>query len=201
VVAGIGKSSMTDHLRNLRGPMRARQERQTSRRLGVAKVLRETPNATNIELAKVFDVDRDTIAEDRKFLMSQVNQEALTETQLYRNDQLTRLAKKWDEIESDQTMSGAEKHLAWSRWMKLEMDLRGTAAPSRSISAHVDINPEHSTEYLLFKEACAGLTEDQLHEVYAVAKTLPRTWVAPPIEANFPPPMVRELTEVTDETI
>ena len=132
---------MTDHLRNLRGPMRERLERQASRRLGVAKILRETPDATNVELAKLFDVDRDTIAEDRKFLMVQANQETKTEMQLYRDDQLTRVQEKWDEIENDLTMTGAEKHLAWSRWMKLEMDLRGTAAPSKSISAHVTDEP------------------------------------------------------------
>jgi len=184
------------HLRSLRAHLRARQERQASRRLGVAKVLREQPGATNVELAKVFDVDRDTIAEDRKFLMSQATNEAQSEMQLYREDQLTRIQEKWDEIESDDTMTGAEKHLAWSRWMKLEMDLRGTAAPSKSIHANISTNPEHSTEYLLFREACAGLNDDQLHEVYAMAKALPRTWVAPPIEADFP---VRMLPEVTDD--
>lgn len=182
----------TAYLRELR-------EQRTSRRLGVAKVLRETPSATDIELAKIFRVDRHTIGEDRKFLMSQLNQSALTETQMYREDQLTRVAEKWAEIETDDTMTGAEKHLAWSRWMKLEMDLRGTAAPNKSIVGHVDANPEHSAEYLLFREACAGLTEDQLHQVYAFAKTLQRTWVAPPIEANFPPPMVKALPEATDE--
>jgi hypothetical protein len=196
VVAGIGKNGMTapsGYLRRLR-------EQRESRRLGVAKVLRETPNATNVELAKVFAVNRDTIQEDRQHLMTLAKTETLTETQLYRNDQLSRVAEKWGEIDGDQTMSGAEKHLAWSRWMKLEMDLRGTAAPSRSSSTNlnVNINPEHSTEYLLFREACAGLSEDQLHEVYTAAKTLPRSWVAPPIEANFPPLMVRALAEVTD---
>jgi hypothetical protein len=75
---------------------------------------------------------------------------------------------------------------------------KGTERPTKSISAHIDANPEHSQEYLLFREACAGLTDDQLHEVYAVAKALPRTWVAPPIEANFPPPM-KALPEATDE--
>ena len=103
----------SNQIRSLRGSNRARLERQSSRRLGVAKVLRETPNATNVELAQLFDVDRDTVAEDRKFLMNQVNDNALTETQLYRADQLTRIQEKWGEIESDETMSGAEKHLAW----------------------------------------------------------------------------------------
>jgi hypothetical protein len=76
-----------------------------------------------------------------------------------------------------------------------EMKLTGTAAPSRSISANVNLNPEHSQEYLLFREACAGLTEDQLHAVYVMAKSLPRTWVAPPIEADFPARMLMEATD------
>lgn len=178
--------------------LRELREQRTSRRLGVAKVLRETPNATNVGLGKIFGVNRDTIAEDRKYLMSLTNNEALTETQMYRADQLSRIQEKWNSIETS-TMSDADKHLAWSRWMKLEVEIRGTAAPSKSISAHVDVNPEHSQDYLLFREACAGLTEDQLHQVYAVAKALPRTWVAPSIEANFPPPMVKAL-EAANET-
>lgn len=176
--------------------IRADREARVRRHIELAKLLRDDPSATNIELAEALHVDRHTIGEDRKHLMSLARNEAMNESQLYREDQLTRIADKWDEIENDETMTGAEKHLAWSRWMKLEMDLRGTAAPSRSISANVNLNPEHSQEYLLFREACAGLTEEQLHEVYALAKALPRTWVAPPIEADFP---VRMLTEATDD--
>jgi Winged helix-turn-helix DNA-binding len=176
--------------------IRSDREARARRHLELVKLLRENPNATNIELAEVLNVSRNTIAEDRKFLMSQATNEAQSEMQLYREDQLTRIQEKWDEIESDDTMTGAEKHLAWSRWMKLEMDLRGTAAPSKSIHANVSTNPEHSAEYLLFREACAGLNDDQLHEVYAMAKALPRTWVAPPIEADFP---VRMLPEATDD--
>jgi hypothetical protein len=153
----------SNHLRSLGGHLRARQERQASRRLGVAKVLRETPDATNVELAKVFDVDRDTIAEDRKFLMSQVNEGALSETQLYRENQLTRVAEKWDEIENDDTMSGAEKHLAWSRWMKLEMDLRGTAAPTKSIVGHVS-GPQLDALYLDIRQELIDLDDDAKHE-------------------------------------
>jgi hypothetical protein len=169
--------STKDHLRNLRGPMRARQERQTSRRLGVAKILRESPSATNVELASIFDVDRDTIAEDRKFLMNQATGEATTEMQLYRQDQLTRIQEKWDEIENDESMSGAEKHLAWSRWMKLEMDLRGTAAPTKSISANVNVEQqvipiEQQLEYL---NAFAGLYEDERLEELDRVKARKRT--------------------------
>jgi hypothetical protein len=146
----------TTYLRTLR-------DAQARRRLELAKLLRDNPDATNIELAKVLNVDRHTITSDRLAIMTQVNQEALTETQLYRNDQLSRVAKKWDEIENDESMTGAEKHLAWSRWMKLEMDLRGTAAPTKSISANVNVDQqvipiEQQLEYL---NAFAGFYEDE----------------------------------------
>jgi hypothetical protein len=167
---------LPEHLRNLR-------EQQTSRRLGVAKVLRETPDATNQELAKVFNVSRNTIAEDRKYLMNVANGEAKTEMQLYRDDQLTRIQQKWDEIEGDQTMSGAEKHLAWSRWMKLEMDLRGTAAPTRSENVNINADAESVSEYRLWVRACAGLDEEQRTDVRRYARSLKRK----PVEMIQPP--------------
>ena len=158
------------HLRTLR-------EGQASRRLGVAKVLRETPDATDIELAKIFDVSRNTIAEDRKAIMGLVTNETKSEMQLFREDQLARTTEKWREIDLDPTMSGAEKHLAWSRWMKLEMDLRGTAAPSKSISANVNVDQqvipiEQQLEYL---NAFAGLYDDERLEELDRVKARKRT--------------------------
>jgi hypothetical protein len=148
------------------------REARARRYVELARLLRENPQATNVELAEILHVNRDTIAEDRKQLMTLARNEAVTETQLYREDQLTRIQQKWEEIESDETMTGAEKHLAWSRWMKLEMDLRGTAAPTRSISANVDVNQqvipiEQQLEYL---QAFAGLYPDErLEELDRVA--------------------------------
>lgn len=168
--------------------LRQRREAQARRRLELARLLQETPDATNIELAKALHVDRDTIAEDRKHLMSVVSNEAKDEMQIYREDQLTRIATKWDEIENDDTMTGAEKHLAWSRWMKLEMDLRGTAAPTKSISAHVDGNQqvlpiEQQLEYF---EAFAGLYPDErlaiLDEVRARKRTCRVTLEVPTLQ-------------------
>jgi hypothetical protein len=80
------------------------------------------------------------------------------------------------------------------RVVELVMRLR---VPDRKLIGNVDLNPEHSEEFLLFKEACAGLTEDQKHEVRAFAKGLPRTWVAPRPEENFPSPM--KALEASDE--
>jgi hypothetical protein len=74
----------SQYLRDLR-------EEQTSRRLGVAKALRETPDATNIELAKVFGVSRNTIAEDRVAIMEQMTKSTLTETELLRAEMVTKL--------------------------------------------------------------------------------------------------------------
>jgi hypothetical protein len=164
VAKDAGKaSSMSPASPRLSGHLRKRQEQQASRRLGVAKVLRETPTATNVELARVFDVDRDTIAEDRKYLMALTKNEAVTETQLYRENQLARITDKWDEIDNDQTMSGAEKHLAWSRWMKLEMDLRGTAAPSKSIVGHVH-GPQLDSLYLDIRQELLDLSDGDKQE-------------------------------------
>jgi hypothetical protein len=105
----------------------------------------------------------ETLSRIKKEVMKAMNQETKSEMQLYREDQLARIADKWAEIESDESMTGAEKHLAWSRWMKLEMDLRGTAAPTKSISANVNVEQqvipvEQQLEYL---NAFAGLYDDE----------------------------------------
>ncbi len=105
----------------------------------------------------------ETLSRIKKEVMEEARNETATGMQMYRENQLTRIQQKWEEIERDKTMSGAEKHLAWSRWMKLEMDLRGTAAPTKSISANVNVEQqvipiEQQLEYL---NAFAGLYEDE----------------------------------------
>jgi hypothetical protein len=82
----------SQYLRDLR-------EQRESRRLGVAKTLRDTPTATNIELARVFGVTRDTIAADRQAIMEQLKQSTLTETEQLRVSMLQRLQHLLDEIE------------------------------------------------------------------------------------------------------
>jgi DNA-binding transcriptional MocR family regulator len=166
--------------------------------LELAKLLRGNPDTTNKELAQALNVSRNTITEDRKSLMAQVNQEAKTQTQLHREDQLARIEMKWQEIDSDASMTGAEKHLAWSRWMKLEMDLRGTAAPTKSISANLNVNPEHSKDYLDYREAFAGLYDDERQEELARVKARPRTSRPPVMDASWFP--TKEPKLLKDET-
>ncbi len=153
------------------------REARVRRHVELARLLRDDPTATNIELAKALHVSRNTITLDRLAIMELTRNEALTETQLYRADQLTRIQEKWHEIENDDSMTGAEKHLAWSRWMKLEMDLRGTAAPSKSITANVSVEQqvipiEQQLEYL---NAFAGLYEDERLEELDRVKARKRT--------------------------
>jgi hypothetical protein len=82
----------SQYLRDLR-------EQRESRRLGVAKALRETPNATNIELAKVFGVTRDTIAQDRKAIVEQLKAKTMDETEALRADMVQRLESLNKELE------------------------------------------------------------------------------------------------------
>jgi len=152
------------------------REARARRRLELVRLLRDSPQATNVELAKALHVSRNTIQEDRLAIMELARTETLTETQLYRDNQLTRIAEKWDEIENDASMSGAEKHLAWSRWMKLEMDLRGTAAPTKSISAHVnaDVDPEKLVGYRKFLYHTRHLSEEDVNaKVFPFCDSLP----------------------------
>ena len=118
----------------------------------------------------------ETLSRIKKEVMQQVRNETQTEMQIYREDQLSRIAAKWDEIENDQTMTGAEKHLAWSRWMKLEMDLRGTAAPTRSenLNINADVDPAKLVGYRKFLYHTRHLSEADVYRlVYPYCDSLP----------------------------
>lgn len=71
--------------------LRELREGALRRRLELAKLLRDDPKATNIELAKALGVNRDTIAEDRKVIMEQMTKSTLTETELMRAEMVNRL--------------------------------------------------------------------------------------------------------------
>lgn len=97
-------------------------------------------------------------------------------------DQFLRISRAWTDIESDKTMTSAEKHQAWARWMRLEMDLCGTAAPTKSIQAHVSSKDTWSHAD---REACAGLDETQRESVRVFARAIPR--IELPMPAGPPP--------------
>jgi hypothetical protein len=62
------------------------------------------------------------------------------------------------------------------------------AEVSRSISARVDANPEHSTEFLEYRAAVAHLNDEQKRDVLRYAKSLPNLWKPPVMDASFFPP-------------
>jgi hypothetical protein len=183
-----------DHLRNLRGPLRARQERQASRRLGVAKVLRETPSATNVELAKMFDVDRDTIAEDRKFLMSQVNQEAKTEFQQWRDEHIAELQELRTKLE-DPSLRAAEKVALALAIIREDSKIKGTAAPTKSIVGHVS-GPRLDALYLEIRQELLDLSDGDKQEALLLMRDFAKSRKRPVVVDAMPlQPVERSLTD------
>jgi hypothetical protein len=178
------------------GYLRTLREEQSRRRLEVARLVRDTPNVTDVELAKALNVSRNTIREDRLALMAEVNQDAKSEFQIWRGEHIEELRRLREQL-LDHLIPPEKRIELALKIIAQDARLKGTEAPSKSISANVNVNPEHSEDYLLFREACAELTEEQIHDVRLYAKALPRTWVAPPIEVNFPP--MKALPEATDE--
>ena len=77
------------------------REARARRRLELAKQLRDDPKATNIALAKVLNVTRNTITEDRKAIMEQMTKSTLTETELLRAD----MVKEFEALKAE-----VEKH-------------------------------------------------------------------------------------------
>jgi hypothetical protein len=86
----------SNHLRRL-------MEAATLRRLEIAKILRAVPTTTNIMFAKALKVSRNTITQDRKALMEQLQNAALTETELLRADMLQKLEHLNTELELHRT--------------------------------------------------------------------------------------------------
>ena len=86
--------------------LRTLREARESRRLSLAKALRETPNATNIQLAKVFGVSRNTIAEDRQAIIEQLKVSTVDETERLRAAMVQRLERLDGEIELHRLKDG-----------------------------------------------------------------------------------------------
>ena len=96
----VGKSDRSEsRMTAPSGYLRTLRESQASRRLLVAKALRERPDATNVELAQIFAVDRETIAEDRKFLMEQLTKNASSEMEMLRDELCAKLERLEGEVE------------------------------------------------------------------------------------------------------
>jgi hypothetical protein len=74
---------------------------------------------------------------------------------------------------------------AWLSIVDRAAKLFGLDAPTKSISAHVDVNPEHSDEFVRYREAVAHLNEEQKEDVRRYAKSLPNLWTTPPMDVDI----------------
>jgi len=86
--------------------LRELRDAQATRRLELAKLLRETPDATNLELAKALSVSRNTIAEDRKAIMEEIKKNTLDETAFYRLKLLNKLEALLEVLETRRADKG-----------------------------------------------------------------------------------------------
>jgi len=179
------------------GHLRRLREQRDSRRLGVAKVLRETPNATDIEVAKVFGVDRHTIGEDRKFLMQQVNNEALTEMQQWQAEHIEELQVLRKQLE-DPAIKPADKVALALAIVREDRKVKGYTI-NKSVSANFNADAEPIGPYRKFVQAVRGLDEAQIEQLFLMARNIPRkgfTMVEPP--KTSPLWTRNQLTESTD---
>ena len=81
------------------GYLRGLREQQTARRLRLVKALRETPDATNVQLARMFGVSRNTIQLDREAIMQQLVASTKTESELLRAEMVQKLDGLVAEVE------------------------------------------------------------------------------------------------------
>ena len=150
--------------------------------------------AAQVLRSEGYPASHDTVERDVDALVPKWRADNASAFEQYRQNQFSRITAKWAEIETDASMSGAEKHAAWARWMKLEMDLLGTAAPSKSITAHV--KTDGTGRFHKFVQAAAGLSEAQMEQVFHFAASLKREPLAMPAG---PPPLMLEGAVVNEE--
>jgi hypothetical protein len=153
--------------------IRSDREARARRHLELARLLRDNPNATNIELAKALRVSRNTIAEDRKHLMSIASEEAKTEMVLYREQQLAELIELRDVL-SDPKIKPDRKVELTLAIIDREMRLTGTAAPTKSIVGHVN-GPQLDALYLDIRQELLHLSDEDQHGALLLMREFARS--------------------------
>jgi hypothetical protein len=167
------------------GYLRTTREARTRRRLEVARLLRDTPAVTDIELAKALHVNRDTIHDDRQALMLQVNADTQTELQVWRAEHIEELEKLREALQD--LLIPAEKRVELAlKIIAQDAKFKGTEAPSRSESVNVTLDGDAIGPYRQFVQASLGLTGEQFETLLRLAREMPRLpfeQVAPPLSS------------------
>jgi hypothetical protein len=164
------------------------------RRADVSRMVRA--GSQQVEIARQKGVSVKTIQRDIQFLMKQSQEANRSQFDQWRNEHIQELYDLRLEIEAlrerpDKPL-GLKAIDAMLGVLSLDMKLKGTEAPSRSV--HANVSPEHSVEYLKFKKATSGLSEEQLESVYEFALSIERSYTPPVMDATwFPEPETKEL--------
>ncbi len=145
------------------------------------KVARELAEGKGVaEAAETLGVHRNTVSYHKQ----RIGEIVSDGVQEYRAAQLIELSELKAQLVSPAISAVKKVELALAI-IDREIDLLGTKAPTKSISATFSATSDPA--YLDFKKATAGLDESQLAEVYRFAESLTR--VPKPIDATwFPQP-------------
>lgn len=168
---------------------------RADRQARAVKMMNEGVSSTAI--AKALGVSRVTFWRDLQAIEARYVQGSEDDVKQFKRAQYAALTRLEEAV-----IKGEVPHEVGNTIVRIRdsvAKLLGLNAPTLSYQKRENVNPEHSAEYLLFREACAGLDEVQMQDVYAFAKSIQRNWTPPPIEADFPPPM-KALPEVPDAT-
>lgn len=172
--------------------MKNQPKREARRRQVVEEIKNGTPRG---ELGEKLQVSRWTLWRDLTALEQQ-GQLAITN-----EDRREMVAAQYTVLQRmeraliDGTLD-ADIINAWNRVRESIAKLLGLNAPTKSISATVNVNPEHSQEFLEYRAAVAHLNDEQKADVLRYARSLPNLWVAPPMDLSGP---AKQLTEGEDK--
>jgi hypothetical protein len=155
------------------------------------KIVEKVKNSGQIPTAAEMEVSRMTLWRDLTALEQQ-GQLAITN-----DDRREMIASQYQILQRmeraliEGTLD-AEIINAWNRVRESIAKLLGLNAPTKSVHANVNVNPEHSQEFLEYRAAVAHLNDEQKADVLRYAKSLPNLWKAPPMDMSGPTKLLIE---------
>lgn len=170
-----------------------RSRKAESRRKAEEAISMEIQGKNRAEVADALHVAPTAVSRLKTRYLAERQTEMLEED-------LDDLQGLWDEVQvrrrSGKPLSlGCVDRLC--KLLEIRIKLRGTAAPTKSVHAHVDAPTD--VRFLKFKKAVSDLTDLQLDTVYAFAQGLPREKVERVRDASWFPAAEKLLTEGDDD--
>jgi len=152
-------------------------------------------------IATAVGISRRQVLRHRKVIMGQLQTENLDRVSQWREEHIETFEDLILEIRANCEPGKPMPLKAIDRLLhllQLDMRLKGTAAPERSIQAHVEVN---TTVQYQFLEHSHGLDPQQLQEVFRFMDSLPRRKVSIDLTGFNEPRILpaAELVDVVDE--